>query len=267
MSTALVSCLMVTKGTPERLPGLTTAISCFAQQTHAPLELVIVVDSKDPGAHDRVTTLVAAMHAAGVRTIRGDDGMSLGALRNLSMRLSHGSFWCQWDDDDLHHPRRVAAQLAGLAAEDAGGVLLQDVLQYYPATQQLWWTNWHATQTRGHPGTLLCRRDCGISYPESGQDAQRGEDTVVACQLIARGALTTLGDQPFLYVYVSHGLNTYDSAHHQMLSARLGVSRGRISRHESQLRRELAAFGTLLSGVGVVAPNAELPVFRIPTSA
>jgi hypothetical protein len=257
---------MVTKGTPERLPGLATAITCFAQQTYAPLELVIVVDPRDPGAHDRVTTLVAAMNASGVRTLRGDDGMSLGALRNLSMRLSNGSFFCQWDDDDLHHPRRVATQLAALAASDAGGVLLQDVLHFYPLTRQLWWTNWHATQVRGHPGTLLGRRDCGICYPESGQDAQRGEDTVVACQLSARRALTTLGAQPFLYVYVSHGQNTFDSAHHQMLSARLGVSRGRISRYESQLRCELAAFGSLLSGAAVVAPNTQLPVFRLPTS-
>jgi hypothetical protein len=40
MSRSLVSCLVVTKGTPERLRGLATAIRCFAQPTYAPLALV-----------------------------------------------------------------------------------------------------------------------------------------------------------------------------------------------------------------------------------
>ncbi|MGC2460973.1 MAG: glycosyltransferase family A protein [Steroidobacteraceae bacterium] len=262
-SSALVSCLMVTKGTPERLPGLSTAIACFKRQTYSPLELVIVTDTKDPDAPYRVEALVNSIDAPSVRTISGKDGMTLGALRNLSMRLSAGAFLCQWDDDDLHHPQRVADQVASLTNGDAKAVLLEDVLQYYPMTQQLWWINWRATEPRGHPGTLLCKRDCGISYPESGEHSCRGEDSAVARQLIAAGALATLRDKPYLYVYVSHGRNTYEIEHHQMLSTRLGVSRGRIARHEGQLRSQLAAFGPLLNGVHIVAPNADGPIFQV----
>jgi glycosyltransferase involved in cell wall biosynthesis len=262
-SSAIVSCLMVTKGTPERLPGLLTAIACFKRQTYAPLELMIVTDTKDPDAPHRVEALVNSIDAPGVRTIGGKDGMTLGALRNLSMQLSAGAFLCQWDDDDFHHPQRVADQVASLTNGDAKAVLLEDVLQYYPMTKRLWWINWRATESRGHPGTLLCKRDCGISYPEFGQDSRRGEDLAVARQLIAASALATLRDKPYLYVYVSHGQNTCEIEHHQMLSTRLGVSRGRITRHERQLRSQLAAFGPLLNGACIVAPNADGAIFQV----
>ncbi|HEY1725734.1 MAG TPA: glycosyltransferase family A protein [Steroidobacteraceae bacterium] len=254
---------MVTKGTPERLPGILTSIACFKRQTHAPLELVIVTDSKDPNAPSRVEALVKSIDAPGVRTVGGKDGMTLGALRNLSMQLSAGALLCQWDDDDFHHPERVADQVTSLTNGDAMAVLLEDMLQYYPTSRRLWWLNWRATEARGHPGTLLCRRECGISYPEVGQDSVRGEDLAVARQLIAAGALATLRDKPYLYVYVSHGQNTYEIEHHQMLTARLGVSRGRIARHERQLRLQLAAFEPLLNGANIVAPNADEGIFPL----
>jgi glycosyltransferase involved in cell wall biosynthesis len=254
---------MVTKGTPERLPGLATAIACFKQQTYTPLELVIVTDNNDPDAPRRVEALVNSIDAADVTTISGKAGMTLGALRNLSMQSSAGAILCQWDDDDLHHPQRVADQVARLMIGNVKAVLLEDVLQYYPMTKRLWWINWRATEARGHPGTLLCKRDCGISYPESGEDSRRGEDLAVARQLISAGVLATLPDKPYLYVYVSHGQNTYEIAHHQMLSSRLGVSRGRITRYQGQLRFQLAAFGTLLDGAHVVAPNADGSIFQL----
>jgi glycosyltransferase involved in cell wall biosynthesis len=257
---------MVTKGTPERLPGLATAIACFKRQTYAPLELLIVTDASDPDAPCRVEVLVKSIDAPGVRTIRGEEGMTLGALRNLSMRSSAGALLCQWDDDDLHHPQRVAEQFARLTNGDAKAVLLQDVLQYYPKTKRLWWINWRATEARGHPGTLLCMRDCGISYPECGEDSRRGEDLAVARQLIAAGVLATVADKPYLYVYVSHGQNTYQIEHHQMLSTRLAVSRGRIARHEGQLRPQLAAFAPLLDGAHMVAPNADGSIFQLAAS-
>ena len=146
---------------------------------------------------------------------------------------------------------------------DAKVVFLQDVLQYYPMTMRLWWTNWYASESRGHPGTLLCKRDAGISYPELGEDARRGEDLAVARQLIAAGVLTTLRDKPHLYVYVSHGHKTYEMEHHQMLTNRLGISRGRIVRQEVQLRSQLAAFGSALDGVSLVAPNFDGAIFQI----
>jgi hypothetical protein len=254
---------MVTKGTPERLAGLATAIACFRQQTYPRIELVIVSYAMDPDAPHPVRALVNSMGVEGVRIIIVEDKPTLGALRNLSMRASNGAFLCQWDDDDLHHPQRVADQVASLTNAGAKGVLLQDVLQYFPMTKQLWWTNWHATEARGHPGTLLCTTDAGISYPELGDDALRGEDLAVTRQLIAANALTTLRDKPHLYVYVSHGQNTYEMEHHHMLSNRLSVSRGRIVRQEVQLRSQLTAFGSALDGARLVAPNVDGAIFQI----
>ncbi len=153
--------------------------------------------------------------------------------------------------------------MAGLTNTGAKVVFLQDVLQYYPMTMRLWWTNWYASESRGHPGTLQCKRDAGISYPELGDDARRGEELAVARQLIAAGVLTTLRDKPHLYVYVSHGHNTYEMEHHQMRTNRLGISRRRILRQEVQLRSQLAAFGSALDGVSLVAPNFDGAIFQI----
>ncbi|HEY3732113.1 MAG TPA: glycosyltransferase family A protein [Steroidobacteraceae bacterium] len=257
---------MVTRGTPERLPAVATAITCFQKQTYANVELIIVTDATDPDAPHPVPALVDSMGAVGVRTAVVGHGMTLGALRNLSVHLSSGAFLCQWDDDDLHHPERVTEQMARLTNSDAKAVLLQDVLQYYPVTKRLWWTNWHATEASAHPGTLLCSRDADISYPEAGDESRRGEDLAVARRLIAKGELATLADQPHLYVYISHGKNTYDMEHHQMLSDRLSVSRGRIVRREFQLRSQLAAFGSALDGASLVAPNLDGAVFQISTA-
>jgi hypothetical protein len=66
---------MVTNGTPERLPGLATAIACFKRQAYSPLKLVIVTDPRDPGAFPRVQALVNSIDAPGVRMIGGKDGM------------------------------------------------------------------------------------------------------------------------------------------------------------------------------------------------
>jgi hypothetical protein len=47
---------------------------------------------------------------------------------------------------------------------------------------------------------------------------------------------------PHLYVYVSHGENSYGNDHHEMLAARLGISRALLLRREAQLREGLRPF-------------------------
>jgi hypothetical protein len=74
--------------------------------------LAIVTDIKDPDALHRAETLVNSIDVPNVRTIAGKEGTTPGALRNPSMKSSADAFLCQWDDDDLHHPHRVANQVA-----------------------------------------------------------------------------------------------------------------------------------------------------------
>src|SRR5262249_883230 len=113
---------------------------------------------------------------------------------------------------------------------------------YYPAPRRLYCTNWHNADDKGHPGTIMFRRDAGIAYPETGEQARRGEDSAVAQELHRQNGMTILAGMPHLFVYVSHGANTWSHEHHAMLSGRLAVSQGLLRRREADLRRSLAGF-------------------------
>ena len=105
IASGLVSCLMVTR---DRYPFARLAIEAFRRQTHAERELVVVQDGTD-------TRLVEEIKQADDPTIRAFRapavGLSLGALRNLAVAAARGPFVCQWDDDDLYDPDRIAAQM------------------------------------------------------------------------------------------------------------------------------------------------------------
>jgi glycosyltransferase involved in cell wall biosynthesis len=237
-----VSCLMVTLPVPGRFGYFRRSVAAYCAQTHPDRELVIVVDRARGDSVPAIAAHVAALGRDDIRIVELPGTATLGALRNVSIDAARGDVVCQWDDDDLHHPQRVARQLALLVEADAQSVYLEDVLQYFPATRTLWWTNWHATEGKAMPGTLMCRRSAPIRYPESGPEASRGEDSVVAAQLLRLGGFRALAGAPHLFVYVSHGANTYADDHHRMLARELAVSRGLLLRREAQLREGIATF-------------------------
>jgi len=242
-----VSCLTVTLGTAERLPMLARAIAAYAAQSLGDRELVIVAD----GTGDAVAAVVASFGRDDIRIVRMKPGLTLGALRNRSVAAARGAILCQWDDDDLHHPDRLAAQLAALGTADA--VVLQDVMLLDAAAREMRWANWTAAPGRGHPGTLLVRRAALPAYPETGPEARLGEDLAVLAELDAACRVERLAGAAQLYVYVSHGLNSWSVAHHAMLADTLAISRGLLLRREAALRAGLAPFG--LAGMRVMGGN------------
>lgn len=237
-----VSCLMVTMPVPDRLPMLRRAIDAYLRQSHADRELIVVVDRGAPAARRAVAELVAAPGRPDIRLRLAPAGLTLGALRNLSIASARGELLCQWDDDDLHHPHRIAAQAAALAASGRDAGILEDVLLYREHERTLRWTNWARTPAGGHPATLLCRRQAAPIYPEHGPEAVRGEDLAALLPLAAAGALHRLAGAAHLYVYVTHGANTTDAAHHDRLARTLAISRGLLRRREAMLRAGVAAF-------------------------
>jgi hypothetical protein len=115
-------------------------------------------------------------------------------------------------------------------------------MQYFPHPQQVYWTNWAATPAGGHPGTLMVRATVGIQYPTDGQEAWLGEDLRVALALRAQGRVGYLAAMPHLFVYVSHGENSWNIEHHQALIKDLAISTGLLRRRETQIRAGLQPF-------------------------
>ncbi|WP_395696870.1 glycosyltransferase [Methylocella sp.] len=258
---AHVACLMVSLPAGERFAFLRNSVADWRRQTHAERSLVIVLDPRAGEARARVRTFVAELGDPSIRLVEPEGEPSLGALRNLSLAEAGADIVCQWDDDDRSHPARLAAQLDALARGDGEAVYLQDVMQHFPREGAMAWTNWKATPAGGHPGTLMARRAPALRYPETGEEARRGEDLAVAKALIARGAVGYVAEKPWLYVYASHGANTWSEGHHRMLADELSISRGLLRRREKEVREGLAPFGFAPGAIEVRGRNG--PAFTL----
>jgi len=181
--------------------------------------------------------------------------LTLGALRNISLREKRGAYFCQWDDDDRHHPHRVASQLQYLRESGKRAVCLEEVMQFFPQNASLFCLNWRATEPRSFPGTLFSEESTQIQYPEGGELSHKGEDAAVLERLQKRGDFCVLPAEPHLYVYVSHGKNTWPQDHHIMLAGKLSLSKGLLKKREAKLREGLAPFADFLEGATVCGSN------------
>lgn len=246
---------MVTLPSPGRLTFLKRAVAAYCNQTHSPRELVIVLDQGPAEAKAAIANHVAELDRHDIRIVEAASARPLGALRNLSRASARGQVHCQWDDDDLHHPTRIERQLAALAETGAEANCLQDIMHFFPETRTLYWTNWRLAEPTVMPSTLMCKATAGVRYPESGPNARLGEDTDVCLQFLQRGGLCPLADAPHLFVYVSHGANTWGNDHHKMLADRLGLSQGLLRRREAKILEDLRPFDFGPGVVSVCGPN------------
>ena len=251
----MISCLMVTLSSPHRIEYAKRSIDAYCGQTHADRELVVVADRAAPDGGHALSAYIRSLERDDIRIAIAAGPLRLGGLRNLSIDLARGDVICQWDDDDLSHPERLEKQFAALENGRHEAVYFEELLQYYPARGMLYLINWRATPAGGHPGTLMARRTAPIRYPESGEQATRGEDLAVALTLIDRGGVGYLRDAPHLYLYLSHGANTWDDGHHRMLSHELAVSKALLRRREAGIRSGLAPFSLPPDSIDVIGSN------------
>jgi glycosyltransferase involved in cell wall biosynthesis len=209
--TETVSCVMVTQASREAMAR--ASIDCFLQQTYPSRELVLISDDGDSlGRLERY----AAERGAAVKASYGGAEMTLGALRNVGSTLATGELICQWDDDDLYHPERISRQVAVMGPQHAAS-FLTDQLHLFSVNQAVFWTNWQ----RGAPGikalipgTVIYRRDKLLLYPAEGEQASKGEDTVLRAQLVRDHQVAALSGDGWIYLRRYHGDNTWNYAHH-----------------------------------------------------
>lgn len=238
----LVSCAMVTLPVPERAPYFRQSVADYCHQTWPRRELVIVPDVGDPRARESLVEHVASLGRDDIRIVDLPGKHSLGALRNASIANARGDLVCQWDDDDLYHPERIAAQVDMFRNSDVDVLCLEDAFLYFAASRTLHHVSFRMTQERAFPGSLMVRRDMAPRYPEDGPTAIRGEDSVGLRQLIEGRRFAVVTGAPHLYVYVVHGANTWEPGHYRMIAERLSSSRMLLRRHEEELRAGLAPY-------------------------
>ena len=255
----LISALTVTRS--GALPRLETSFGDLARQTHADRELVVV--------HDGDSTFDAAVRRlaerAGLRATieRAEAGSTLGELRNRSVALARGELVVQWDDDDRHHPERLARQAAALVAGDAAFSFLTEQLHWFPAQRTLYWEDWSA---EAYPldfvqGTLMARRDRMPAYPAS----RRGEDTALCLTIAASGArIARVRAAGWSYVYTWHGTNAWPEPHHLAIAAAKHLPDARLLAREPVLRRRLAEYSPQLPALVVPCGAAKIAIDAIP---
>jgi GT2 family glycosyltransferase len=193
----LISALMVTK---DRPPLAAASIECFRRQTWEPRELVIV----DDGGDDTLAEHVRALGDTRVRLVRlRAERLPLGTLRNRAVAEARGEYVCQWDDDDLSHPHRMALQIAAARSLEADACVLR--------RETLWWPRQGRVAVscaRLWESSLLVRKAVLPAYPA----LARGEDTPVV-EALAQTRRVAVLDQPELHVYVVHGDNSFPASH------------------------------------------------------
>jgi glycosyltransferase involved in cell wall biosynthesis len=255
-----ISCLMVTLPCPERFELLQRSVACFLAQTYSNRELVVVLDQGPRECVDRVQAYLGRL-PGNVRVVQPAGKHTLGALRTLSLETSGGTVVCQWDDDDLSHPSRLAEQYRLLDQEDATAVVLQEVLHLFPRSRQIYWTNFRNTEDRCHAGTVMFRRHVRARWPAAGPRSNLGEDSAFLKALQADGPMAYLAGSPHLYVYIYHGNNACQVEHHRLLAESLSISR-RLLEHRRGVFDQLACFDLGDGMIDVVGCNGL--AFRIP---
>ena len=250
----MISCLTVTQA--GRLEFLARALADFRRQTVRERELVIVHDG-DPAFHESVLRLAADSDEAPIHVVPVPAGLSLGALRNVAVEAARGEYVCQWDDDDRYHPRRLEVQLEALLGANSDCSFLADQLHLFTEHRQMYWDDWYNDPypTNLVPGTLLARRERLPRYAEM----TRGEDTAVLSELLVQGRkIAKLRERGYLYVYVFHGRNSFEGAHHAMISRGRRFSAERLLRLEAPLRAHLADYDPPLGPFVMTYPGGRL---------
>ncbi len=220
-----ISCLMVTQ--EPRWAFFERACQHFLRQTWADKELVVAAYGEEAYlARLREHCERLALPTRFALTTRPT---SLGALRNLSVQAATGELICQWDDDDLHHPRRVELQAKTLLEQRADFCLLSDYWHYFADSGRLYWVDcrrdaagnyWPRSHLQTLPGTLLARRAAMLPYTPNG----RGEDgLLLVYATIRQRKFALVHGAGWCYVYVFHGANTWNRAHHESLLRRRGA--------------------------------------------
>lgn len=191
---ALVTAVMITGKTPQHEPLARLSVEAFLAQTHPYRELVIINDG----------TYRLDIKSDKVREIRlpKRSGQHLGALRNIGLENAKGQFIIQWDDDDWHHPDRIATQLRSCRPDGCTMLLKQIRCSLLTGG-----ANVYQNQSGIH-GTIMHGWPMDVHYPNE----SRGEDSDFQKRFGGKRRVIIAAGE-WLYMRFFHGRNTWNETH------------------------------------------------------
>ena len=198
----MISCLCVTHNKPHLLER---AIFCFNHQTYSNKQMVIVYEESDEQTCTFITGRTLGDEYKLVK-IDKDAKLTLGDLRNISVREADGSYVCQWDDDDWYSSDRLTEQMDFLILHQKSGCVLSQWVMFDDFTQKS-----YLSYSRPWEGSILCLREVILQNPYP--SLSKGEDTNVILGLYKQGEISLIKEMPHLYIYTIHGSNTWEYEH------------------------------------------------------
>ena len=226
---------MVTQ--PNRLEKIRESIDCFHYQTYPHRELV-VVHTGDVDFHRTLCEIGHKYPEDEISIFAEADSLCLGELRNRSIRNASLEFICQWDDDDLNHPARLAVQFATLEANQGDFCFFTDQLHYFRNRNFLFWDDWNLEPYPGNliEGSIMGKRELIGEYPA----LARGEDTPLMRRIVASGhRVAQLAGHGYLMIYTYHGDNAWGFLHHASISRLKHKGREQLAEQRQVLRDAL----------------------------
>lgn len=236
-----ISCLTATY---NRLFHLKQAIQCYCDQTYPNKELIIVSEAQ-ASYTDAIVRYVSTMGRRDIKLIfPKNDQLNLGKIRNILLESASGDIVCQWDDDDLYHPTRLKVQADYMMKESAAACFMTDQFHFFWKERKMYWVDWalanrYRPLNQLIPGTMMMFKQPNYKYPEEGEFARQGEDSVFLEQIYQQLPVATLRGRGYLYVYSYHGKNTFSEYHHQQIPAYHSFSLSQLRQNEHEIRRSL----------------------------
>jgi glycosyltransferase involved in cell wall biosynthesis len=246
-----ISCTMVTK---NRFDLLKKSLLCYLSQNYTNKELILVSQS-DQECNLSISKLLTSLGRQDVHLFEVSSSLSLGQMRNLSVDLSTGEVICQWDDDDLYHPDRLAHQYNILRSDENAVAAIQcDFLKYFKTTGDIYWCDWSGEPLPTHKylcGSIMFRKKIfdkhNLYYPSVGRQSTVEEDLNILQKFWSVGKILPVF-AAYLYVYVYHSLNTYHLQHHEWT---LDTSSGKIVADSATLLKNKKLISDTLRFTGV----------------
>jgi glycosyltransferase involved in cell wall biosynthesis len=215
----LISCVCVTK---DRFELFKKSIFCYLNQNYQNKNLIILSQSNDD-TNKKIEKYIKDLSRDDILFLAAPTMLTLGAMRNTSIELATGEIICQWDDDDLYHPNRLTNQYKCLKSDNRNvASLYSNFLKYFANSKEVYWCDWLNESEYSHRflcGSVMFYKSLFHMwenfYPERGAQSCCEEDLNVLEKLMLKGSIAPVLDGNE-YVYVYHGVNTYDLDHHKL---------------------------------------------------